>query len=314
MNNLATEQFEIIAGPVGKHSFRLGCVDVFPQTGIIDAPGGNRHLDPKVMKVLLRMVAADGEVVSRESLMADVWRGTVVTDFALSRCIYQLRKNLRRVAKSADSPIETLPKRGYRLRWSVAASGEKSAGPSRGIRSMLAPFVLGSLVLAGSFLWAVWQSSSVGHPGIAVAVMPFRDLSPDGELGYFSDGVATSLQTELGHINGLAVTAQTSASHFKNSQASIGEIGAALGVGYLVKGSVRNDNGPVNVTVALIDVGKGRQVWSEEFTGTADRPFTAQKDIAREIAGYLELSRRHHQLRCLPGLPQRTGFRQPGCR
>jgi len=290
MNKVAIAQSEANGGPAGERSFRIGAVDVFPQTGSIGGPGGNRHLDPKVMEVLLRLVAADGEVVSRESLMTDVWHGTVVTDFALSRCIYQLRKNLRRVARSADTPIETLPKRGYRLRWTIAAVGEKKADPSRGARSMLAPFVLGTMVLAGSFLWSTWQSSGVSKPGVAVAVMPFRDLSPDGELVYFSDGVATSLQTELGHINGLSVTAHTSASHFKNSQASTNEIGTALGVGYLVEGSVQNEGDSVHVTAALVDAASGRQVWSEEFTGAADRPFTAQKDIAHEIAGYLELS------------------------
>lgn len=290
MKKVAITQTETIGGPTGEPSFRLGVVDVFPQTGNIEGPGGKQHLDPKVMEVLLRMVAAEGEVVSRETLMTDVWRGTVVTDFALSRCIYQLRKNLRRVANSADSPIETLPKRGYRLRWTIGLSAEKSTGQPRGIRSLLAPFVLGSLVLAVSFLWSTWQSPSVSDAGMAVAVMPFRDLSPDGELGYFSDGITTSLQTELGHINALTVTAQTSASHFKGSQASTGEIGTALGVGYLVEGSVRKESGSVYVTAALVDTASGRQVWSEEFTGAADRPFTAQKDIAREIAGYLQLS------------------------
>jgi len=290
MNKVAIAPSEANGGPTGEHSFRIGAVDVFPQTGSIDGPGGNRHLDPKVMQVLLRLVAADGEVVSRESLMTDVWRGTVVTDFALSRCIYQLRKNLRRVAKSADSPIETLPKRGYRLCWTIAGSGERRAGPTRRVRPMLAPFVLASLVLAGSFLWLSWQSSGVSDPVGAVAVMPFKDLSPDGELGYFGDGVATSLQTELGHISALSVIARTSALHFRNSQASSREIGAALGVGYLVEGSVRNEGGSVHVTASLVDAANGRQVWSEEFAGAADRPFTAQKDIAREIAGYLQLS------------------------
>jgi DNA-binding winged helix-turn-helix (wHTH) protein len=74
------------------------------------------------MAVLLRLAAAGGNVVSRETLLADVWCGVVVTDFALSRCIYQLRKNLGSVSERRDSPIDTLPKRGYSLTWPVKAS------------------------------------------------------------------------------------------------------------------------------------------------------------------------------------------------
>ena len=84
-------------------AFRLGEVDVTPATGQISGPGGTRKLDPKVMEVLLRLAATSGEVISRDTLMADVWVNLVVSDFALSRCIYQLRKNLGRVA---DFPIQ----------------------------------------------------------------------------------------------------------------------------------------------------------------------------------------------------------------
>jgi len=46
----------------------------------------------------------------------------------------------------------------------------------------------------------------------------------------------------------------------------------------------------VQVTAALVDVISGRQVWSETFEGIAGQSFTAQQDIAVEIAGYLEVS------------------------
>jgi Tol biopolymer transport system component/DNA-binding winged helix-turn-helix (wHTH) protein len=79
------------------------------------APDGTRHqLEPKAMAVLLCLAEAAGEVVSRESLIQQVWEGGFVTDDVLTRAIGQLRKVF------ADDPerpavIETIRKRGYRL-------------------------------------------------------------------------------------------------------------------------------------------------------------------------------------------------------
>ena len=278
----------------GTSSFRLGSVEVVPESGLIRGPGGRRQLDPKVMDVLLRLVRARGEVVSRAELMATVWPATVVTDFALSRCIYQLRKNLRRVADSPDSPIETLPKRGYRLAWDVsgieAAESEheiRSAGNRGLIFGIVAALLLGALA---ALTW--WHRNTPAPPAdrLAVAVLPFTDLTQDRNLGYFGDGVATSLMTELGRITEIDVIARTSSFHFRDGPADVGQIAAALDVDYLVEGSVNSDNEAVQVTAALVDVANGRHVWSGTFEGVAGQSFTAQQEIANAIGGYLEIS------------------------
>ena len=99
--------------------FRLGPVNVDPEIGKISGPGGEQKLDPKVMAVLLRLAREPGQVIRRDSLMKDVWGDRVVTDVALSRCIYQLRKRLSAVARTEETAIETMPKRGYRLCWRI---------------------------------------------------------------------------------------------------------------------------------------------------------------------------------------------------
>jgi len=270
--------------------FRTGPVLAEPGTGQIRGPGGARKLDPKVMDVLVRLAAAGGELVTRDALMAEVWGDTIVTDFALSRCIYQLRKNLAKAGRTDDPPIETLPKRGYRLCWPVTGADEKPAAKPRRFRPLLVISGAALLVLAASIVWLAWQPSLVGSARPAIAVMPFNDLGSGSDLGHFGDGVAASLLTELGHIPDLDVIAQSSSFQFRNQQASTEDIGAKLGVGYLVEGTVRDTGHSIAVTAALVDVKTGRQVWSQEYTGTADQPFGAQQDIAANIAGYLRLS------------------------
>jgi Tol biopolymer transport system component/DNA-binding winged helix-turn-helix (wHTH) protein len=73
-----------------------------------------RHIEPKVMKVLLTLSAQQGRVVPKEELISTVWPDTFVGDDVLTRCI----SILRRVTE--DDPhtphfIQTIPKVGYRL-------------------------------------------------------------------------------------------------------------------------------------------------------------------------------------------------------
>ena len=65
--------------------FRLGSVDVDPDSGKLSGPGGEQKLDPKVMAVLLRLAREPGQVVSRNILMQDVW-GDVVGDCDVAPC------------------------------------------------------------------------------------------------------------------------------------------------------------------------------------------------------------------------------------
>ena len=94
--------------------FRLGPWDVRPMLGTLSGPGGTLHLEPKVMNVLVCLAELAGEVVTHDQFIARVWRGRIVSDEVLSRCISLLRTRL------GDDPreprfIQTLPKIGYRL-------------------------------------------------------------------------------------------------------------------------------------------------------------------------------------------------------
>ena len=92
---------------------------VDPQEGTVSGPKGTVRLEPKVMAVLIVLGRYAGHVVSRADLLEAVWPNVVVTEHTLSRCVYQLRESLREVTvgrRHKDfNPIETLPKRGYRL-------------------------------------------------------------------------------------------------------------------------------------------------------------------------------------------------------
>jgi Tol biopolymer transport system component/DNA-binding winged helix-turn-helix (wHTH) protein len=132
-------------GPIedAAHSrvFRLAELTIDSIAGEIHGPAGGAQLDPKVMDVLVALVRRAGKVVLREDLLREVWNGTVVTDDALSRCIYQLRRQLAEAGGPAyRSLLETLPKRGYRLNCPATEPGDTrspagSEDPGRAIAS-----------------------------------------------------------------------------------------------------------------------------------------------------------------------------------
>jgi len=87
---------------------------VQPSLNSIRLNGTAARLEPKAMEVLVCLARHDGNVVSKEELIGEVWAGLFVSDDVLTRCVSDLRKAMEDNPK-APQIIETIPKRGYRL-------------------------------------------------------------------------------------------------------------------------------------------------------------------------------------------------------
>jgi DNA-binding winged helix-turn-helix (wHTH) protein len=144
---------------------------VDPREGTVAGPGGTVRLEPKVMEVLAALSGHPGRVVPRDELLETVWPGVIVTEHTLSRCIYQLRHELGKIGREtgqADyNPIETLPKRGYRLLASVETLSAEAASVSRRLASGIPaiPFVVGQWVRGDRFYGRATQIKEIleGH-------------------------------------------------------------------------------------------------------------------------------------------------------
>ena len=271
-------------------AFRFGDVDVLPASGMVCGPGGERMLDPKVMEVLLCLAAAKGKVVSKEALMSDVWGDIIVTDFALSRCIYQLRKNLGQIGGTKESPINTLPKRGYCLTWSLEEPVPETEVEKNKRRPLWLVAFIVILLTAGVSIWQYWIPMERKPDRLAIAVIPFTDLTPAKDMGYLGDGIARTLLTELSYIKEIDVIAPSSSFNLREEGMNLKEIATALDVHYLLEGSLSHEPDALHVFASLIDTRNGHQIWSKTFKIVAGQSFSIQHDLATEIAGYLEVS------------------------
>ena len=123
----------------------------------------------------------------------------------------------------------------------------------------------------------------------SIAVLPFADMSPDGDQEYFSDGMTEEILNVLAKISELRVTARTSAFAFKDENLDLRAVGDSLGVNYLVEGSVRKAGRQLRITAQLIDTTDGSHLWSESYNRTLDDVFAIQIEIAEAIAEELRV-------------------------
>jgi serine/threonine protein kinase/Tfp pilus assembly protein PilF len=148
-----------------------------------------------------------------------------------------------------------------------------------------------ALVVIGLVLWRVLPkkpaAGPVGKPSIAV--LPFEDLSPQKDQGYFCDGLAESLINALAQVEGLRIPARLSSFSFKGKETDIKEIGKKLNVGTLLKGSVQKAENKLRITAQLIDTSDESLLWSVQYNRSLDDVFFIQDNITTTILNKLKL-------------------------
>jgi serine/threonine protein kinase/tetratricopeptide (TPR) repeat protein len=121
------------------------------------------------------------------------------------------------------------------------------------------------------------------EPEASIAVLPFRDMSPQKDQEYFCDGMAEEIINALVRIEGLRVAALTSAFQFKNKAFDVRTIGDKLSVGAVLEGSVRKAGNRLRVTAQLVNVADGYHIWSERYDRDMEDVFAIQDDISEAI-------------------------------
>ncbi len=277
--------------------FRLGPLKIDPTTGEAAGPAGVEKLDPKVMGVLVLLAQNAGQVVLRTDLLDRLWPGVVVTDEALSRCIYELRRQLSQAAgdEQFKDAIETLPKRGYRLKAAVTPDVPAPVSPPERKRN-LAPILFGAAAVLVAALVAWWlvrpenNSSPVRHATHSIAVLPFVDMSQTGDQAYLADGITEEILNRLAQSEDLRVIARTSSFALRDSGLDVAEIARRLQVTHVLEGSIRKSGDTVRITAQLIAASDSSHVWSDTFDRRIPDLLAVQDEVAIAVATALEIT------------------------
>lgn len=122
----------------------------------------------------------------------------------------------------------------------------------------------------------------------SIAVLPFVNLSADKEQEYFSDGLTEELLNVLAQIKNLRVTGRASSFQFKGRNEDLRAIGEKLNVTTVLEGSVQRQGDRVRISVQLVNVSDGFNLWSQTYDRTLNDIFAVEDDIAKSVASALK--------------------------
>jgi serine/threonine-protein kinase len=126
-------------------------------------------------------------------------------------------------------------------------------------------------------------------PRKSIAVLPFENLSDDKQNAYFTDGVQDEILTALVKVADLKVISRTSVMQYTSDRSrNLREIGKALGVAYVLEGSVQRSGGRVRVNAQLVDARADRHLWAEHYDRDLADVFAIQSELAEKIVSHLK--------------------------
>ncbi len=197
----------------------------------------------------------------------------------------ELRSELINIEKGIPTTEKVIPKR--------KPITSKEITVTFGLKKLFIPALVAiALAIIGVIIWQLIPQKrvvSVAPSKPSIAVLPFVDLSPQKDQEYLCDGLAEELINALSNIKDLRIVARTSAFSFKGKELDIRDIGEKLSAETVLEGSVRKSGNRLRITVQLINVEDGYQVWSERYEQTIEDVFTIQDEITMAIVEKLKV-------------------------
>lgn len=150
------------------------------------------------------------------------------------------------------------------------------------------------IVLGGIIIWQLLPTKEKS-PTISeevdksIAVLPFRNDSPDQENEYFCNGMMEDILTNLQKVGDLTVRSRTSVEQYRNADKNVNEIASELNVAFIVEGSVQKVGDNIKITAQLINANSDEHLWAETYAGKyTDEIFAFQSEVAKKVASSLQ--------------------------
>jgi TolB-like protein/Tfp pilus assembly protein PilF len=235
-------------------------------------------IEPQVYELLAYLIRNRDRLVTRAELNQTIWNGRVVTDSTLNSRIKAARRAIGDDGKS-QALIRTFPRMGYRF---VAEVTEH-----RPVRLMAAeaPGDVSRIIETSDNLDSL-DLTLPSRP--SVAVLPFRPMAVPAGRSLLADGLTLDVTSQLGRARWLFVAARGSTFKFRVGPYDPRDIGAALGVRYVVQGDVHILANKVAVYATLADASTGAELWADHFESHVQEVADIRQQIADRIVGLVE--------------------------
>jgi TolB-like protein len=122
----------------------------------------------------------------------------------------------------------------------------------------------------------------------SIAVLPFTNMGGDPEQDFVADGITEDIITALARLSWLFVIARHSSFVYKGKPADVRQVSRALGVRYVLEGSVRRAGERIRITGQLIDAETGKHIWAEKYDRVLKDLFAVKDDITERVVAAVE--------------------------
>jgi TolB-like protein/DNA-binding winged helix-turn-helix (wHTH) protein len=245
-----------------------------------DGAGNPIALRPQAFSVLRYLLQHPDRLVSKEEIMQVVWPATAVTDDSLVQCVRDVRRAL---GDEAHAVLKTVSRRGYRLNLPDGSNGRMAS------RRLLATAAALCLIITavGVLGWRLHPPSLPGGIPV-VAVLPFEVVAEEEAASRrLADGLTRDIITDLARFPEFEVIAHNSTEKYAGRAVSASDLNRALGVSFVVEGSIQRHLDRVRITTQLTDATDGRKVWSNRWDRPDREVFAIQTEIAEQVANRL---------------------------
>lgn len=304
--------------------YEFGPYQLDPPERLLLCDGHPVCLTPKAFDLLLALVDRSGHLVEKEELLRIVWPDSFVEEGNLSVTISLLRKALND-DRGQHRYIETVSKKGYRFvadvkrhddNALVIASARKPEEPKT-LTSLLSSDLttapgqspasrrkyrhglatLAGLVIGSSILLALGLNHrrNVTQPQptpliASLAVLPFQTLGTDRPDEYLGLGMADAVITKLASTGKITVRPTSAMQQYAGTHPSPQSVGREQGVDAVLEGRIQRDADRVRVTMQLIRVRDGQQLWADTFDRQITDVFALEDALAEMAAQSIRLN------------------------
>lgn len=258
--------------------FRFGTFTLDTDTFVLREGDLQIHVEPLVFDLLRCLVARPGEVLSRDTIVAEVWDGRFVSDATVSSAVKSARRALGDNGEQ-QSYIRTVRGRGFQFVAEVSRGSMEEAD-----RRVV---VVDPLTSASAPKSNETNSAHLTSP-LRIAVLPLFALSNERDLQVLGDAVAQEVILELSRLRWLFVLARGSSFKFRGQEIDLARTGEILGADYLVTGTILRAGDTCVITVELCHASGGNVLWADRITERTDELMLMRTALASRIVGALE--------------------------
>jgi DNA-binding winged helix-turn-helix (wHTH) protein/tetratricopeptide (TPR) repeat protein len=267
--------------------YKLGKWTIDPSAGTLTSDKEQRQIESKCMDLLILLIEAKGETVSREQIMTRLWNGRYVSDFALNNTVAQLRKHLSDGEKSAQAYIKTRHKRGYYLSTLPEVISASSCEPDkhRVFKRWPVAVLLSSILLITGLVFSFGNTDNIKQHKANIVVLPFSTNTNDDAL--FASGLVEEITHQLTNDTVFNIFAHRSQSLSAYSKEDVIALANDLHADYLIDGTVFK-RGPIyKITVRLIDGKDASQLLSKVYMMNNQKLLAEYSRVASSLSSNL---------------------------